>query len=85
MTSTKSLCDRIYEGLLNDREVIGEAVGEHLKWDLNDKFQWASIWHKFGEGMLTEHRTEVQDWLGKLLNHFINELRPRIEALLREE
>jgi hypothetical protein len=35
--------------------------------------------------MLTQRRTEVQAWLGDLVNRFVNTFRPRIEAVLRDQ
>ena len=77
--------DRIYTALLADRAAIDEAIGHLLEWESTDEWQEVRIWRDFGDQMLTEHREEVQAWLGDVVNRFVNAFRPRIESLLRDE
>lgn len=58
-------------------------LSQPLEW--NTDGQWVAVWRKFGDQMLTQRRTEVQAWLGDVVNRFINTFRPRIESLLRDE
>jgi hypothetical protein len=76
--------DRIYESLKADQAEINEAIGQPIQWQSTDKWQTVQIWRDFGEHMLTERRTEVQAWLGDVVNRFVNAFRPRIEAALRD-
>jgi hypothetical protein len=77
--------DRIYAALLEDQEAINEAIGQPIKWYSTDNWQGFSIWREFGDQMLTSRRTEVQAWLGDVVNRFVNTFRPRIEAVLRDQ
>jgi hypothetical protein len=43
------------------------------------------VWHKFGDRLLPQYRVEAQEWLGDVVNRFVNTFRPRIESLLRDE
>ncbi len=77
--------DRIYAALLADQAAINEAIGQPVQWKSTDKWQSVQIWREFGNQMLTQRRTEVQVWLGDLVNRFVNTFRPRIEAVLRDQ
>jgi hypothetical protein len=77
--------DRIYAALLADQAAINEAIGQSVQWKSTDKWQSVQIWREFGNQMLTQRRTEVQAWLGDLVNRFVNTFRPRIEAVLRDQ
>ena len=77
--------DRIYAALLADQAAINESIGQPVQWKSTDKWQSVQIWREFGNQMLTQRRTEVQVWLGDLVNRFVNTFRPRIEAVLRDQ
>jgi hypothetical protein len=77
--------DRFYATLLEDRSAIDAAIGQPVKWEVTDKWQTVSIWRKFGDGMLTARRGEVQAWLGEVTNSFVNAFRPRIESIARDQ
>jgi hypothetical protein len=77
--------DRIYAALLEDRSAIDAAIGHPVKWSSTDKWQAIQIWRDFGDHMLTQHRAEVQAWLGDVTNRFINAFRPRITSLLHDQ
>jgi len=79
------ISDRIYAALSMDLAVINEAIGQPVSWSSTDTWQSVHIWREFGDQMLTKRRTEVQAWLGDLVNRFVNTFRPRIETLLREQ
>ena len=61
------------------------AIAQPVKWEMTDKWQAVAIWRRFGDGMLTTHRAEVQAWLGEVTNSFVNAFRPRIESLVRDQ
>ena len=77
--------DRFYAALLEDRAAIDAAIAQPVKWEMTDKWQAVAIWRRFGDGMLTTHRAEVQAWLGEVTNSFVNAFRPRIESLVRDQ
>lgn len=77
--------DRIYEALCADRAAIENEIGQPVQWQSNDKWNSVQNWQEFGDQMLTQRRSEVQAWLGDLVNRFVNTFRPRIEAVLRDQ
>jgi hypothetical protein len=79
------ISDRIYAALVADRPAIDEALGQNPRWSSTERHHSVSVWREFGSQMLTDHRAEVQAWLGDHVNRFINTFRPRIRSLLREQ
>ncbi|MFZ2279992.1 MAG: DUF4268 domain-containing protein [Prosthecobacter sp.] len=77
--------DRIYSALMADQTAINAAIGQPVQWASSDKWHSVQIWRDFGDQMLTQQRAEVQEWLGDLMNRFVNTFRPRIDAVLRDQ
>ena len=77
--------DRIYDAFLADKAAIENEIGQQLQWKRDDKGQSVQVWHKFGDRLLPQFRKEAQQWLGDVVNRFVNAFRPRIESLLRDE
>ncbi|MBI5772155.1 MAG: DUF4268 domain-containing protein [Verrucomicrobia bacterium] len=78
------ISDQIYEALAADKVAINDEIGHAIEWKRDDEWQGVSIWRKFGDRLLPQHRAEAQNWLGDVVNRFVNTFRPRIEASLRE-
>jgi hypothetical protein len=76
--------DRVYASLLTQRAEIDEALAHSVQWDTTETGQGINIWQNFGDGLMTEHRTEVQKWLGEVINRFVNVFRPRVISLLKD-
>ena len=79
------ITDRLFAALSADQAAINNAIGESASWSTSEKWHGVQVWHPYGDQMLGERRSEVMEWLGGLVNRFVNAFRPRISSLLREQ
>lgn len=80
-----SLADRLWEGLLSEREEIEEEVGLPLKWNNRRKGKYGVSTSKtYDDPQNPKHREEIQAFMRDALNRFVNVFRPRLSRMTEE-
>jgi|HubBroStandDraft_4_1064222.scaffolds.fasta_scaffold00671_3 hypothetical protein len=78
------IADRMYRGLVADREAIEKELSVPVEWEAKDGKYFIIARYPCSGTILTDLRSDAKAWLADRVNRFITVFRPRIAALLQD-